>query len=622
MQLSSPKLAVKPHIAHLLAAGGLLLLAYLTVRRSFSEFGFYYDDWRFLQEASQLGAVETVFPTRPLHRPLTEWVFNTIGYDPLTGYLMLAVLLAASVLAMYWVMNAIFPRRRTLAVVTATLYLLYPGDLSRTWITAGLTANRPAVLLALVSLGLLFTGLRLRTRAPRVHVALAVTSVALYLASLMLYEAQALLVPGLGFAGAVWIGASGRGLTHRSTSRKTFRDAAVAVSPYVLVFIAVVTWRFMLAQSGVDDRFTATANFNPLYLARQFAGVYYFNYLEQPLEVIGAAVPFLGRVGALSLLLSVAGAALVIAAFFLFDHRRVMRSHTTAAKTVSARTDGNVSETRFYLNVLAVALVLTGVVYSVLLPHDHIISASGLEGPFVSRLNAAGAVVVAIAGAAALMLARTYAAARWRNSHLRVNIAAACGFASIIVLLVTFHSIVQDDYAEAWQLQRQYARQIAETLPGVAPGTHFHLEGVQSRHGSSYVFMYSTEHMLRLMYNDPSISATVDNGADGRYVLTAAGLFFDDKLLAPRDRVQRLRLYGINCGERPGPECGRLVIDGSNTNGAGEVMANAPPAAGNPGVDRLLGIQPVSGPASAFAGLQPAPLFASPPDAPPGAPSQ
>ena len=167
MQLSTGKPAVETATAHVLVIAGIVLLALLTGYRSFGEFGFYYDDWRFLQEAVQSGAVDTVFPTRPLHRPLTEWVFNTVGFNPTTGYILLATLLIASALAMYWVMNVIFPRRRALAVIATVIYLLYPGDLSRTWITAGLTANRPAVLLALVSLGLLFSGLRLRKRHPR-----------------------------------------------------------------------------------------------------------------------------------------------------------------------------------------------------------------------------------------------------------------------------------------------------------------------------------------------------------------------------------------------------------------------------------------------------------------------
>lgn len=620
--LSLQKLAVRlttPHvlIAHLLVVIGLLLLSYLTINRSFGEFGFYYDDWRFLMEVSQPGGIETVFPTRPLHRPLTEWVFNTIGYNPHTGYLMLAVLLAASAFAMYWVMNVIFPRRRALAVVTATLYLLYPGDLSRSWITAGLTANRPAVLLALISLGLLFTGLRLRHRLPRVHVALAASSILVYFASLMLYEAQALLVPGLGLAGAIWIGMSGRGLTHRSTSRETIRNAINAVAPHVVVFVAFLAWRFVLVQTGTDDRFTATANFNPLYLVRQFIGVYYFNYLEQPLEVVSEAVPFLGQFGAANLLFMVIGAALVVGGFFMFGGKRIWRASPTTAKTVEGRTARSDSEKRFYRNVLLVALALTGVVYSVLLPHDHIISASGLDGPFVSRLNAAGAVVVAIAGAASLMFAWSWASGRWHGQQVRVNIAAAGGLMTVIALLVTFHGIVQRDYAEAWQLQQLYVGQIVESLPELTPGTHIHLEGAPSRLGSSYVFMYSTEQMMQLIYDDPTISVSVDNSADSRYALTSAGLFFDGELLAPRDRVERFKMYGFDCGDRPGPACGRLIIDGTNTAGSDEALLTASAHSRSSAVDGLLGIS--SSTASGFTETPSSsePLFAAPSDAPP-----
>ena len=603
-------------VAHLLAVVGLLLLAYLTISRSFGEFGFYYDDWRFLQEAAQSGGIETVFPTRPLHRPLTEWVFNTVGYNPLIGYLMLAALLATSVLAMYWVMNTIFPKRRALGVITATLYLLYPGDLSRTWITAGLTANRPAVLLALISLGLLFTGLRLRPRLPRVYTVLAAASVLVYLVSLMLYEAQALLVPGLGFAGAAWIGMSGRGLTHRSTSRETLRNSLVAVAPHILVFVAVMLWRAVLVHGGAADRFTTTANFSPFYLARQFIGVYYFNYLEQPLEVVAEAVPFLGHTGLAEIALSAAGAAFIVAAFFMFGRQRITRSSPVSAETDAAHTVRSQAETRFYRNVFMVAVVLTGIVYSVLLPHDHIISASGLQGPFVSRLNAAGAVVVAIAGGAAMMYAWSLVSGYWRDNQMRLNIGAAAGLTSVIALLVAFHGIVQRDYAEAWQLQQRYVAQIVETLPAVDPGTHFYLEGAPSRHRSSYVFMYSTEHMLRLVYDDQTIGVTVDNNADSRYQLTSAGLFFDDELLAPRDKVEHFKMYGVDCGEHPGPMCGQLIIDGTRVTGLDEVvLTNAAPIRRSD-VDELLGIRFENEPDLVITEPRVESLFGAPRDAP------
>lgn len=595
----------------MLAISGLLLLTYLTIYRSFGEFGFYYDDWRFLQEASQAGGVDVAFPTRPLHQPLTEWVFNVIGYNPSVGYVMIAVLLVASVLAMYWMMYALFPRRKTLALLSTALYLLYPGDLSRTWITAGLTANRPAVLLALLSLALLFTAFRLRHRMPALYSPVVGVSVMIYFASLMLYEAQALLVPGLGFAGVLWMGMSGRGLNHRRFIRKKVSHAAVITAPYVIVFIAVLIWRFVMIESGAGDRFTETANFSPFYLARQFVGVYYFNYIEQPVEVLITAVPFFGQAGARSLILGVAGAVTVVAAVLLFGCDRTRRLPVAVSPVVIQ--SGRISaETRFYRNLLVVALILTGVVYSVLLPHDHIISASGLQGPFVSRLNAAGAVVVAIAGAAGLMMVWTHAAARWRATPARVNAGSAVGITAIIAVLVTFHGVVQRDYAEAWQLQQQYVQQITEALPSVPSGTHIHLEGPSARHGSSYVFTYSTEHMLRLVYNEDTITATVDTSKDGRYDFAQAGLYFDGTLIATRDRVERFRLYGIDCGKTPRPTCGHLVIDGSRFSESSKPLLAAQPPDRIQVLANLLGIESVNGQGTAIEQQPGGPIFAGP----------
>ncbi len=556
MQLSTGKPAVETSTAHVLVIIGIVLLALLTVYRSFGEFGFYYDDWRFLQEAVQAGTVETVFPTRPLHRPLTEWVFNTVSFNPTTGYILLATLLIASALAMYWVMSTVFPRRRALAVIATIVYLLYPGDLSRTWITAGLTANRPAVLLALVSLGLLFSGLRLRKQHFRWFQALFAASLSVYIVSLMLYEAQATLVPALAFSGAVWIGASGRGLAHRSAARNTVVDAIKLSAPFAAVLVGVILWRVVLVQTGTDDRFSATANFSPLYLARQLVGVYYFNYLEQPVEVIVEAVPFLGRMSIAALMVAFVGAALITVPVVYFGRRLGGAQSVTRSPSELAVNP----EIRFYWNLLLASLVLTGVVYVVLLPHDHIISASGLQGPYVSRLNAAAAVVVAIAGAAAVMLAWTWSITRWRSRRTRINLAAAGVMAAGIVLLVSFHGIVQRDYADAWQLQRRYTQQVFEALPEVAPNAHLHFSGVPSQHGSSYLFMYSLEHMLQLVYDDTTITVTSSPSTDSKSVLNQNGLYLNGSFIASADRVWHFTLVPEGCNGKLKPDCGALVM--------------------------------------------------------------
>jgi hypothetical protein len=196
------------------------------------------------------------------------------------------------------------------------------------------------------------------------------------------------------------------------------------------------------------------------------------------------------------------------------------------------------------------------------LPHDHIISAGGLEGPFVSRLNTAAGVVVALTIAAAIMFGWTWLRQSYPRAQWQVNTAVITPVAGAFVLLISFHGIVQRDYAEAWQLQQYYTRQIVQEAPSVASGTHFVISGAPGQHGSSYVYMYSVENMLRLVYGDESVSATVLADGSTGWEVNGEGLVRGDELIAPADRIVFLQLETAGCAAKAVPECGRFVLSG------------------------------------------------------------
>jgi hypothetical protein len=122
--------------------------------------------------------------------------------------------------------------------------------------------------------------------------------------------------------------------------------------------------------------------------------------------------------------------------------------------------------------------------------------------------------------------------------------------------------------------------------------------------------------MLRLIYDDEMISVTVDNSADGRYTLISVELFFGNEMLATRERVQRFGLYGFDCGNQPGPECGRLVIDGTEIEGPDDILRIATAHVHNSELDGLLGISPDAEPGFVTSNPITTPISGAPADAP------
>lgn len=537
-----------------LVVASLLAATFLTVHRSFGEFGFYYDDWSYVQQLQQNGSVGLQFPSRLLHQPLVELMFSAVGYNPMNGYLIVAALLLASVLAMYWMVSALFPRRHAFAALSTLLFALYPGDVSRLWMSAGMTSNRPAVLMALIALALMFTALRVRYSRLRVSTALMWTSVVIYGASLFLYEAQALLVPGLGFAGALWISWSSRGLSHRNIRRKALYHAAFAVVPHVFVFVGLVAWRALFLDSDVEDGYLASASLNPAYLFRQLAGVYYFNFIEMPWETVREGVPFVARFGWLNIGMALLASIALSISILVLSYRK---NRSREEKGGKPRANPDVI---IYRNIFLVGLALTAVVYAVLLPHDHIISAGGLRGPFVSRLNTSAAVIVAMTVAAGVMFAWMLMKSWLPAQRLKIDVGAGALIGTGALLLIVFHGIVQSDYADAWDLQKSYTAQILDEAPYVEPETHFVIAGAPTQHGSSYVYMFSVEHMLRIVYGDESIRATAINDGFNAWRLDETGLYRSERLVAPVDQIVFFEMDRIGCEVGADKSCGRLTL--------------------------------------------------------------
>jgi hypothetical protein len=606
MQISAEKHAVKGHLAHLLALNGLLLIVYLTVMRSFSQFGFYADDWRYLDEMAQLGSIDRSFPGHPLQRPLIEWVFAAVDFDPAVGYLLLAMVLALSAVAMYWMMIALFPRRRMLAVIASALYVLYPGDPSRMSITQGLGASGVTILLSLLALALFFTSLRLKHRLMPPGSFLTVISAGLYLLCLMMNGDQALLVPVLGFAGAIWIDMSKRGLSYRLNTYSIVRPAITNVSPFLLVLVSVVVWRIVMVDVGHQDVYASSANFNPVHLLSRLFDVYYDGFVQTPVGSMLSAIPFLGEIGVMMPTLAVLGLSLLFGAIWFSPTR-------SAVRRVENTLVGNVAvpgESRFYLRLLYASVAMTGIVAAHVLPLDRTGVGNSTPGtPF----SAALVVVIAIGGGAFLMLLWSVLNEQYGDRRREVGYAFGSALAVIMVLLVSFQGRAQADAVAAWNLQQQYVQQLVASVPRVSPRTHFHFEGVEASHGTSYVFTSTTENMLRLVYGDESITASVAQPGDNRYLLNSTGLYRDEELVAERGLVVYLTLVPADCAaSTSGKICGRLVLSQGGAADGRAIAVSHVTGTRSP-VDDLFGIRQENESADA---ATPTGFLAAPSDAP------
>ena len=607
MQLPAEKHVVKGHSAHLLALSGLLLIVYLTVMRSFSQFGFYAEDWRYLDEMARQGSISGSFPGHPLQRPLIEWVFGAVGYNPGTGYIMLAAIQFLSVIAMYWMMIALFPRRRMLAVIASALYVLFPGDPSRMSITQGLGASGVAILISLVALTLFFASLRMRHRLTPLVGLLTVISAGLYLLCLMLNGDQALLVPVLGFAGAIWVDMSERGLGYRLNSYRVVRPAITKVSPFLLVLVSVVVWRIVMVDVGHEDIYASSANFNPIYLLGGLFDLYYDTYIETPVVAMLSAAPFLGEIGTKTIFLVTLGLALLFGALWLSPRRIAIRRPDTVPVGISAAVPG---ESRFYLRLLYASIAMTGIVAALVVPLDRSGADNSIPGtPFSSAL----VVVIAMSGATFLMLLCNVLAEQYGNSRREVGYAFGSALAVIVVLFVSFQGKAQADAVEAWNLQQEYVQQVVAGVPHVSPRTHFHFDGVEAVHGSSYVFTSTTENMLRLVYGDESITASVAQPGDNRYLLNSTGLFRDEELIAERAQVVYFTVVPADCvANMPGQDCGRLVLSQGGAAG-GQAIAVSHVTGTRSAVDDLFGIRQAD---ESTGAATPVGFLAAPSDAP------
>jgi hypothetical protein len=227
------------------------------------------------------------------------------------------------------------------------------------------------------------------------------------------------------------------------------------------------------------------------------------------------------------------------------------------------------------------------------------------------------------------MLLWTWALRQFAGSQRRVNAAALSAVAVELTSLVNYHGIVQSDYAEAWSLQQRYTQEIVEILPAVEPETHIVISGVPTQYRSSYVFMFSTEHMLRLVYGDSTIAATAINSGFNDWRLDAAGLRRGDELVAPAERIVFVQLDKNGCPEQGDAGCGRLVLAeniGQSLIASGQLGPHAAAVTTNfslihesgrtvSAVDRLLGLR--AGPATvAVREAEEQPVFSGPVDPP------
>ena len=117
----------------LLAIALISLTAVITYASAFHGLGYYYDDWYTLWSGVSRGA-DSLIPLFSRDRPFMGVIYSIFFHlvdANILGWHWLALLFRiASGLAFYWILQQVFPKLKELAVLTAMLFVVFPGFLA------------------------------------------------------------------------------------------------------------------------------------------------------------------------------------------------------------------------------------------------------------------------------------------------------------------------------------------------------------------------------------------------------------------------------------------------------------------------------------------------------------
>jgi hypothetical protein len=247
--------------------------------------GFYWDDWPtiFYTHSGRIAQLANHFT---YDRPFSVWAYfltGRLGTSPLTWHLAALLLRWATVVALGWALQPLWPRQPRKIVYVALLFAVYPGYYVQS-LSVIFAAHLATYIALFVSLGAMGRALR-EPRRFAAWSALAIATCALQMFSLEYYVGLELMRP-------LYIWLVLRDL--KPKQRQLWAQALKVWAPYAAVFAAWVAWRLFLFHPPVEP-YPLTISHNPLVAAldlariglRDFAAVLFTTWVSMKTTLLG-----------------------------------------------------------------------------------------------------------------------------------------------------------------------------------------------------------------------------------------------------------------------------------------------------------------------------------------------
>lgn len=499
----------------LLAAAVLVSVSVVAYLPFMHRIGLYLDDWRNIGDFVAHGrTVQGV--GRPLMMEMVSWGWKLFGLN-IQSYLFAAMLLHLLAALLLWFLLCIFLpiSYQALALPAAVLFLTYPSNYLRIWLTGWPTG----LLVAIILVGILAYVLFLRQD----HIGWWLVSMILLGTSLLWYELQLGLIAGLSVCGIVqW---------RNSTWFRRF----LILGPSLLA-VLFTSWWFLAPVSSKTYGSNALLSV-PVLVERLLQG-YWTILVVAWIEPIRFLAPQpLARWQAIVLFGMV---MLAIASVYLL----LLRLYRPANDKVQP------SATRInWLISVFLATAAVGLGFLPVLPLSHI----GLQIIDTSRYT-----LFASLGAAALVVLLLYGTMQLlTNNHQSSMWFVYTASLGLVLLSIVYQWGAQRAMVAAWEKQKCAWHSILAQAPTFRDGTHVHILDVPAPSGiwglSPFQHLLpEVDSALKLIYDNPSLSGSYSHAGGalwdgGEFQLTPEGIRQDNTgRFIPYDEVVVFRYQADN----------------------------------------------------------------------------
>ena len=410
---------------------------------------------------------------RPLHRSI-PWIFSQfLPYDQviIVTYLAQILIIFLSAVFLYLLVHKMMNGRKWFAFLVAALYLVFPTDYTRLYIT--MIGIRPAFLLLLLAFLSLLNFLKINDK--RKSTGWMFLSILLLVVSLLIYEGQT----GLAFVLPVILIVVSR--------PKLPRLKLISLIGYYLTLIVFVYWKLVLQPKIYpDEKIDSILTVSPieilhryLYAVRTILGGFQFPYLDGSWLSIWNIM--------------ILSAVIIASLGLYFAGLRLFREQASAQSKENARC---FYQEYLWIILIGAALWLVGYMPLILNYPPNIYG-------HMSRVN-----LFSIPGVVLILLAMITIFFRSVSAS---EVWMIRGISVTVILLVLFGVIIQlqtqEAYNQAWNNTKAFYMELFDQVPDLKEGTQvvFDLTGYEEYSGRLFrpVFSSSWEAncSLRVLYN-------------------------------------------------------------------------------------------------------------------------